>query len=104
MKLYIDLLLDWIAKAVQVLTTGKLAIGAWSICIVMDRAGVKSMRGIPLSQQSNIRNFLEKDLGIQRPFRILGARSKSGRLRIRVLGDIDNGTVQRIRNYFLSVL
>ncbi|MCO6048112.1 hypothetical protein NG895_29815 [Aeoliella sp. ICT_H6.2] len=76
----------------------------WPIKIVVSSRGVESMRGLPASRTARVAEFLERDLAPESRVVIRAARSKSGRLRTKVTGAVDDGTRQRIRNFLYAEL
>src|SRR5262245_61968589 len=69
----------------------------WSVKIVAAPDSIKHQKGLPKSQQGNIRAFFENDVSIQEPITILAMRYSKRHIRLHIDGQIDPGTRQRIR-------
>ena len=74
----------------------------YGLKVVVDRSGVKQLRGVPRGRQADLCQFLRNEVAIGGTVTILGNRLDDGRLRLSFRGPIDSGMQQRIRNFLIN--
>jgi hypothetical protein len=71
--------------------------------IVIKDSRVHSSKGIPVALRENLAVFLRRDLALTGPVKIMGAYTDRGRrLSIWSRGKINDGELQRVRNFLAT--
>lgn len=76
----------------------------YSIKIVIDEQGVKHHEGLPKAHQRNVVEFFEKHISVSGKVTICARRQPNGYLRLDFKGQVDPGTQQQIRNFWLTFM
>ena len=76
----------------------------YAVEIVMDEHGIKRHRGLSKGQEAKVIDFLREQVTPEGRLGIYAIRQPNGYLRLHFKGNIDPGTRQQIRNFFINVL
>ena len=71
----------------------------WPIKIVVQRDGITSHRGVAQARVPRLRQFFAQNVRAERKVVIRGKRNRNGQLRLKITGQVPDGTKQQIRNY-----
>ncbi len=76
----------------------------WQFKVIVADNSITYSQGLPASSRGKVENFFLKDLRLSNRLVVTGRREHNGRLVLAIRGINDEGTKQRIRNFFTTNL
>lgn len=76
----------------------------WPVRIDVSPGCVPQIKGVAQNRHGQIEDFCCNNLRLQSPITIWADKERSGRLHIKIAGELDRGTKQRIRNFLCDLL